>query len=93
MTMEFWFLAALIPILSAAVLCYVIVRVIWAGLRGFATLLGFSPPRRLNDQVGPARRIGVTHPGRRICSAADCCRVNPANARYCAQCGRRLSDS
>ena len=95
MTMEFWFLAALIPILSAAVLCYVIARMIWAGLRGFGTLLGLGGSRRLDEGPGVGRRkvpirVAPTVQERRICASEDCRHVNAAHARYCAQCGRRL---
>ena len=109
MTMEFWFIAALIPILSAAVLCYVIVRLIWAGLRGFGTLLGLGDSRRVTGRFSagmgtrdarstafPAGRRNVairtaSAVERQICAAEDCRHVNAAHARYCAQCGRRLT--
>lgn len=104
MSMEIWFLAALIPILSAAVLCYVFLRVVWAALRGLGSMLGLNPPSRPHDALQRGhdhvqtlfrggRRVEVrtlSMGQRRICPAENCRHANVAQARFCAQCGRRL---
>lgn len=93
MSINLW-VFGLIFILLIALFFYLVLRIIWAVLRGIGALLGLGNRRRQGHGFG-AGRIAVDAPtawrvGGKICPNPRCRRPNVADAHYCAQCGQRL---
>ena len=93
MSVDVWVVLALIPILLVALFFYLVLRIIWATLRGIGTLLrwGIGPPnaRRAGGPRGSLRAVAMRTVAR-ICPNPRCRRANVTVARFCAQCGQRL---
>ena len=93
MWVDLWFFG-LIPILLTALFFYLVVRIIWAVLRGIGRLFGAGDsPWNAGTAHGIGRTTGTAAAGQRgakICPNPRCRRANVAAARYCAQCGHRL---
>ncbi len=92
MTVELWGVG-LFLILLIALFFYLILRIMWAVVRGVGALLGLGGRPRLTGESGNVDRplrASFRPGGGRLCPNPLCQRTNVAAANYCAQCGQRL---
>jgi hypothetical protein len=92
MALDLWVIG-LFPLLLAALFFYLLVRIIWAVVRGIGSLFGIAPSHARRDWSDDAEHSAggsAVRTSARICPDPLCRRANDPVARYCGRCGRRL---